>query len=124
MTDSPKLRASIIVISDTASTNPSTDKCIPALQEVFANEGGGRFDASDTTIVSDDVLEIQRTITERTDREDFRNLIVTSGGTGFTVKDVTPEVSMLRDILDRTVSLGNCRIGRCDELSKACTDCN
>lgn len=60
--------------------------------DVFANEGGGRFDTNDTAIITDDVLEIQRAITQRTDGDDFINLIVTSGGTGFTQKDVTPEV--------------------------------
>ena len=93
MGDAPKLRAAIIVISETASKDPSTDKCIPALQDVFSNEGVGRFAAEDTVIVTDDVLEIQRAVTHRADGDDFVNLIVTSGGTGFTQKDVTPEVS-------------------------------
>ena len=92
MANASKLRACIIVISETASKDPSTDKCIPALQDVFLNEGGDGFDASETVIVPDDVLRIQRAITRRTDGEDFANLIVTSGGTGFTQKDVTPEV--------------------------------
>lgn len=87
-----KLRASIIIVSETASKDPSTDKCIPALREVFDTDGGGRFDTSDTAIVPDDVLSIQRAITERTDGPEPANLIVTSGGTGFTTKDVTPEV--------------------------------
>lgn len=93
MTD--KLRASIIVISTTAAQDPSTDKCIPALQDVFAHEGGARFSAEDTVIVSDDVLEIQRAILERTDGSESANLIVTSGGTGFAVRDFTPEVWLL-----------------------------
>ena len=92
MPDTPGLRAAIIIISETASEDPSTDKCIPALQDVFANEGGGRFEASDTVIVPDDAIRIQRAITQRTDGDDIVNLIVTSGGTGFTQKDVTPEV--------------------------------
>lgn len=96
MGDTSKLRAAIIVISETASKDPSTDKCIPGLQETFGTDGGGRFDAEDTAIVPDDVLQIQRAITQRTDGDDFVNLIVTSGGTGFTQKDVTPEVS--RDV--------------------------
>lgn len=92
MGDTTRLRAAIIVVSDTASKDPSTDKCITALQEVFSSEGAGRFEADDTAIVPDDVLQIQRAITQRTDGDGFVNLIVTSGGTGFTQKDVTPEV--------------------------------
>lgn len=85
------LRASIIIVSETASKDPSTDKCIPALQDVFGADGGGRFDTNDTTIVPDDVLAIQRAVTERTDGPNQTNLIITSGGTGFTTKDITPE---------------------------------
>jgi gephyrin len=92
MEDNSKLRACIIIVSETASKDPSTDKCIPSLQETFDSEVAGRFDVSDTVIVPDDVLEIQRAIQHRTDGPDFTNLIVTSGGTGFTQKDVTPEV--------------------------------
>jgi gephyrin len=92
MGDATKLRAAIIIVSETASKDPSTDKCIPVLREVFSNEGAGRFDTDDTVFVPDDVLQIQRAITQRTDGDDFANLIVTSGGTGFTQKDVTPEV--------------------------------
>ena len=94
MTEPPSLRAAIIIVSETASRDPSTDKCIPALQDVFANDGAGRFTADDTTIVPDDVLQIQRAITQRTDGERFVNLIMTSGGTGFAQRDVTPEVSI------------------------------
>lgn len=86
-----KLRASIIIVSETASKDPSTDKCIPVLQDVFATDGSSRFGANDTTIVPDDILSIQRSITERTDGANPSNLIITSGGTGFTVKDATPE---------------------------------
>ena len=92
MSGDTTLRAAIIVISETASKDPSTDKCIPALRDAFATQGAGRFDASETVIVPDDVLQIQRAITQRTDGEDPVNLIITSGGTGFTLKDVTPEV--------------------------------
>ncbi|OQO09451.1 hypothetical protein B0A48_04851 [Cryoendolithus antarcticus] len=88
---SVKLRAAIIVVSDTASKDASTDKCIPALRQVFDTNGADRWTAEETCIVSDDVLAIQRAITRYTDVEDFPNLIITSGGTGFAQKDVTPE---------------------------------
>lgn len=85
-----KLRAAILIISETASKEPSTDKCIPVLQEAF---GGEQWTADETRIVPDDVLEIQRAMTRWTDGEGAVNLVVTSGGTGFTGRDVTPEVS-------------------------------
>lgn len=88
-----KLRAAIIVISETASKDASTDKCIPALQDVFQQDGGDRWEAADTKIVPDDVSAIQNAIKEYTDTSRNANLVVTSGGTGFAHKDVTPEVS-------------------------------
>lgn len=90
-----KLRAAILVVSETASKDASTDKCIPALQETFSRLGGDKWDASETKIVSDDVSQIQRAVTGWCDGESFANLVVTSGGTGFTGKDVTPEVSWI-----------------------------
>ncbi|KAF2103147.1 hypothetical protein NA57DRAFT_32315 [Rhizodiscina lignyota] len=85
------LKAAILVISETASKDPSTDKAIPALSEVFSQSGGGQWEVSKTQIVPDSVLDVQRSIQQWTDGENPLNLIVTSGGTGFAVKDVTPE---------------------------------
>ncbi|SMR61181.1 unnamed protein product [Zymoseptoria tritici ST99CH_3D1] len=93
MASPSRLRAAIIVVSETASRDASTDKGVPALQATFAESGGDQWDAEDTQIVRDDVLEIQRAITQRTDGKDPVNLIVTSGGTGFAQKDVTPEAA-------------------------------
>lgn len=95
MSNSTKLRAAIIIVSETASRDPSTDKGIPALQNAFADNGGHQWSAEDTSIVTDNVLDIQRAITVRTDGENPVNLLVTSGGTGFAQKDVTPEVRAL-----------------------------
>ena len=89
-----KLRAAILIISETASRDPATDKGIPAIQEVFSRIAGDRWDASETRIVPDNVLDIQRAITGWCDGAEPSNLVVTSGGTGFTVKDITPEVSL------------------------------
>ena len=93
------LRAAILIVSETASRDASTDKGIPALQEVFAQNGGDQWTANDTRIVTDNVLDIQRVITEWTDGPEPVNLILTSGGTGFAQKDVTPEVSRVNSKL-------------------------
>ncbi|CBX93793.1 hypothetical protein IAQ61_003677 [Plenodomus lingam] len=87
-----KLKAAILVVSETASKDPSTDKCIPTLKEVFETLGNGQWDVSQAEIVPDSVLAIQRAIRTWTDGENPTNLVVTSGGTGFATKDVTPEV--------------------------------
>lgn len=97
-TANSKLKAAILVVSETASNDPSTDKCIPTLKDVFGTLGNGQWDVSETEIVPDSVLAIQKAIRSWTDRENPINLIVTSGGTGFATKDVTPEaVSPLID---------------------------
>jgi gephyrin len=91
-TTNSKLKAAILIVSETASQDPSTDKCIPILKAVFGDLGDDQWDVSETEIVPDSALAIQKTIRNWTDGSDPVNLIVTSGGTGFATKDVTPEV--------------------------------
>lgn len=97
-----KLKAAILVVSDTASKDPSTDKCIPILKDVFGTVGDDQWEVTETDIVPDDVLAIQQTIKRWSDGLEPVNLIVTSGGTGFAVKDVTPEVCPEPRVEDRT----------------------
>ena len=87
-----KLRAAILVVSETASQDSSTDKCIPILKQVFGHLGNDQWEVSETDIVPDNTLAIQKTIRNWTDGPESVNLVVTSGGTGFATKDVTPEV--------------------------------
>lgn len=86
------LRPAILVISDTASRDPSADKTTSLLEEVFAADGAGKWSTDILSkIVPDDSSQIQSAIKSWTDNHDYANLIVTSGGTGFTPKDITPE---------------------------------
>lgn len=89
-----KLKAAVLIVSETASNDPSTDKCIPTLKDVFNNLGNDQWEVAATEIISDSILDIQKQIRTWTDGEIPINLIVTSGGTGFATKDVTPEVLM------------------------------
>jgi gephyrin len=84
-----KLTAAILIISETASQDPSTDKCIPALSSVFSDLGSSTWTIATTTIIPDSVSAIQEAVVKSCDQG--VNLIITSGGTGFAVKDVTPE---------------------------------
>ncbi|EEP75498.1 hypothetical protein UREG_00344 [Uncinocarpus reesii 1704] len=87
----PKLKAAILVVSDTAARDPSTDRAGPVLAEAFAAEAE-KWDKPVLKIVPDEKVHIQRQICQWADSEDeFMNLIVTSGGTGFAVRDDTPE---------------------------------
>jgi gephyrin len=86
------LKPAILVVSDTASLNPSSDKTGPALLDSFSSESSASWAAPVAKIVADNVLEIQRTVCQWTDGEGAFNLILTAGGTGFAVRDNTPEV--------------------------------
>lgn len=87
------LKAAILVVSTTASKDPSADSSGATLKDVFESDGGGKWVVLEKKIVGDDVLDIQRSITGWTDCEDAVNVIITTGGTGFAVSDNTPEVS-------------------------------
>ena len=89
--EKPKLKAAILIVSDTAFQDPSTDKAGDILSDVFANEGNGQWTVLDRKIVPDDVLRIQKEVGLSCDGEEPVNLVITTGGTGFAVKDNTPE---------------------------------
>lgn len=81
----------ILIVSDTAFADPSTDEAGHVLSSTFASGDPDRWQTTETKIVGDDVLAIQREVSRWCDGENPVNLIVTSGGTGFAVKDHTPE---------------------------------
>lgn len=87
-----RLRAAILVVSETAAQDPSSDTSGKGLRAVFGAEADDKWIVAETKIVGDNALEIQRSVVQWTDGEDPMNLVVTSGGTGFAVKDITPEV--------------------------------
>ncbi|KAJ5007644.1 hypothetical protein K4K48_011747 [Colletotrichum sp. SAR 10_66] len=90
--DTP-LKVAILIVSTTASKDPSTDKSELVLKDVIEQEGGGKWVVTDSKIVPDLVPQIQRQIMLWADvgLEDGANLILTTGGTGFAVSDSTPE---------------------------------
>jgi molybdopterin biosynthesis enzyme MoaB len=93
---STTLKAAILIISDTASQNPTSDVTGNILKDIFDTEGRGQWGVVETKIVPDNIDQIQHAVTQWTDQLDVvTNLILTSGGTGFAVKDNTPEVREL-----------------------------
>lgn len=88
---STPLKAAILVISDTAFHDPSTDRCGPILSDTFAAEGNEQWVVTHTDIVPDDVLQIQSVVLRWCDHGNYMNLVITTGGTGFAVMDCTPE---------------------------------
>lgn len=92
---STTLKAVILIVSTTASKDPTSDAAETTLRSVFDQDGGGQWEVVETKIVSDDVTQIQRQIMAWADKAESVNLIITTGGTGFAVADHTPEVVIL-----------------------------
>lgn len=85
-----RLKAAILIVSDTASKDPASDKTANALAPILAAEG--KWETPAIKIVPDNVLQIQQAICDWTDGPNRYNLVLLSGGTGFAVRDNTPEV--------------------------------
>ncbi|KAF9320515.1 hypothetical protein BG003_005901 [Podila horticola] len=82
------LRVGVLTISDTASLDPVSDTSGPSLCRLV--EAEPRYKVEATAIVADDIKAIQKTVTHWCDDLDL-HLILTTGGTGFGVRDCTPE---------------------------------
>ncbi|KAI5296687.1 hypothetical protein KEM52_000011 [Ascosphaera acerosa] len=91
------LKPAILIVSDTAALDASCDHTGPALTQVLSSITGSNgdrvWDDPDIAIVPDLVSRIQMQIKKWTEKtgSDRVNLIMTSGGTGFAVRDRTPE---------------------------------
>jgi molybdenum cofactor synthesis domain-containing protein len=81
------LRTGILTVSDKGSRGEREDRSGPALGREIPLIGGV---VVRTAVVPDDVEEIAATLREWCDRDGLQ-LILTTGGTGFSPRDVTPE---------------------------------
>ena len=82
----------ILIVSDRASTGERRDETAQALRPVLHEAG---FSLAVVDVVPDDRAQIARRLIEHTARYP---LVLTSGGTGISPRDVTPEAT--RDVLD------------------------
>jgi molybdopterin adenylyltransferase len=87
-------RAAIITVSDKGSVGQRVDRSGPALEEMLKKT----FEVTGITIVPDEAPVIARTIADLIDSHGI-DLVVTTGGTGVSVRDVTPEAT--RSVIDR-----------------------
>jgi len=85
------IKVSIIIASDTRSKGVNKDETIPAFEKFFKSAGWELVDAS---IVSDEIEEIKDKILYYADILKA-DLVLISGGTGFSKRDVTPEATRL-----------------------------
>src|SRR6516162_2910790 len=79
--------AAVITVSDSVARGQRTDRSGPAAAEVLLQHG---FDVTQQRAVVDDQSEIERILTQLSEQV---RLIVTTGGTGVSERDVTPEAT-------------------------------
>jgi len=91
------LKAGIITVSDKGSQGQREDLSGPAIAKMLA---GAAFCVSKTIIVPDESDQISNAIIEFADREKL-DLILTTGGTGLSPRDLTPEATL--KVLDREI---------------------
>ncbi len=83
-------RAAVVTLSDKASRGEREDKSGPLLAKLLREEG---FEVIEELILPDDSGQIKNNLIRLADRRDA-DLILTTGGTGFSDRDVTPEATM------------------------------
>lgn len=89
------LRLAILTISDAGSRGERADTSGDAIAAWAANKG---YRVAGRSLVPDDTVRIAAALTDWADG-DAADLILTTGGTGLTPRDVTPEAT--RAVLDR-----------------------
>ena len=86
------IRIGLVSISDRASQGVYEDKGIPALQDWLGTALTTPWEAV-ARIIPDDQAEIEATLKDLVDRAGC-NLVLTTGGTGPALRDVTPEATL------------------------------
>ena len=92
MPTNEELVVGLVSISDRASAGVYEDKGIPALQEWLNNALKTPWRA-EIRLIPDDQPSIENTLKELVDRNNC-HLVLTTGGTGPALRDVTPEATL------------------------------
>ena len=87
--------AAVITVSDKGYRGERADTSGPNLVEILKDRG---FDVTYTSIVPDDRDMIRTELLKCTDERNIA-LVLTTGGTGFSPRDITPEAAM--EIIER-----------------------
>lgn len=82
--------AAVITVSDKGARGEREDTSGPNLCRILEEKG---FDVVHTAIVPDDAGEIQRQLLHCSDDAHIA-LVLTTGGTGFSPRDITPEATL------------------------------
>ena len=90
-------RVGILTVSDTRSRGVRADTATPRIRRLVEEAG---FAVCETALVPDEPQRIQERLIEFADRLELP-LVLTTGGTGFGPRDVTPEAT--RAVIERDV---------------------
>ena len=82
--------AAVITISDKGSRGERVDTSGPNLCEILKSKG---FEVVYTNIIPDEMEEIKAELIRCADEKQIA-LVLTTGGTGFSPRDITPEATM------------------------------
>lgn len=82
--------AAVITISDKGSRGERVDTSGPNLVEILKSRG---YDVVYTNIIPDEMEQIKAELVSCADEKKI-TLILTTGGTGFSPRDITPEATM------------------------------
>ncbi|OBZ70254.1 Molybdenum cofactor synthesis protein cinnamon [Grifola frondosa] len=91
-------RVAVLTVSDTASADASADRSGPIIRDILSERG---YECKYHLIVPDDEAAIRHTVQTWCDQDDV-DWVITTGGTGFGVRDRTPEA--IRPLIERDAS--------------------
>lgn len=83
------MRVAILTVSDSAAAGAAEDRSGPALEELAVKQD---WTVVQRQVVSDDAPLIEQALREWAD-QGLADLILTTGGTGFAPRDITPEAT-------------------------------
>jgi molybdopterin adenylyltransferase len=84
------IKFGVITVSDRSSRGEREDSSGPVLVEAIHNQG---WSVVKTVIIPDDLETIRKTLIAWADSDEL-DVILTTGGTGFTSRDITPEATL------------------------------
>ena len=82
-------KACVITVSDRAYSGIYDDKSGPAVRDLLNDSG---YDVTDITVIPDDMNTIKKALLSKCGQG--VHLIITTGGTGFSQRDITPEATL------------------------------
>lgn len=88
--DGRAFTAAIITVSDKGAVGKRVDESGPLIESMLKDAG---YDVKETLIIPDEKSQISQSLIRLADQRQI-NLILTTGGTGFSPRDVTPEATV------------------------------